>query len=161
MNCMKRHSTSLPCGNLVDGLPQRLWKTQVPWGSGFPEISKKIKFSISLSFSAGPSLPGLAIVSVWQSCGKPSTKFPHGGLVECLYFPNLLYNPYLKLRNFEKFRYFSWKSSYFRNRPVKWNPMDLALALPRLHFVTCIWIFNIFRTRNPVRSHQGDNAKLG
>ena len=22
--------------------------------------------------------------SIWQSCGEPSTKFPHGGLVECL-----------------------------------------------------------------------------
>ena len=39
-----------------------------------------------LPFFASPSLASLAIVSVWQSCGKPSTKFPHGALVECLFF---------------------------------------------------------------------------
>ena len=32
----------------------------------------------------GPTLVQIDTVSVWQSCGKPSTKFPHGGLVECL-----------------------------------------------------------------------------
>ena len=62
-----------------------------------------------VSFFAGPTLAGLATVSVilyekeeyfhstshysssretsalWQSCGKPSTKFPHRGLVEWLF----------------------------------------------------------------------------
>ena len=52
-----------------------------------------IKFSISLPFCAGPSLPGLANVSVWQSCGKPSTKFPHGGLVECLFIAHISISP--------------------------------------------------------------------
>ena len=42
------------------------------------------KFFEVVPFCAGPSLAGLATVSVWQSCGKPSTKFPHGGLVEWL-----------------------------------------------------------------------------
>ena len=31
-----------------------------------------------------------ALRVTWQSCGKPSTKFPHGGLVECLCIPGLL-----------------------------------------------------------------------
>ena len=35
----------------------------------------------------GPTLARLAMVLVWQSCGKPSTKFPHGGLVECFFIP--------------------------------------------------------------------------
>ena len=37
-----------------------------------------IKFCIGSSFSAGSSLARLARVSVWQSCGKPLTKFSHG-----------------------------------------------------------------------------------
>ena len=61
----------------------------------------------------GPTLARLAMVLVWQSCGKPSTKFPHGGLVECLYFPNLLYNSSLKLQNFENFQYFHENSHIF------------------------------------------------
>ena len=48
-----------------------------------PNMVNSIKKCIGLSFCAGPSLSGLATVSVWQSCGKPSTWFPHGGLVEC------------------------------------------------------------------------------
>ena len=34
----------------------------------------------------GASLTPIHIGSVWQACGKPSTKFPHGGLVECPFF---------------------------------------------------------------------------
>ena len=37
--------------------------------------------------------------SIWQSCGKPSTKFPHGGLVECLSSHNFL-SSLLKIQNF-------------------------------------------------------------
>ena len=44
--------------------------------------------------------------SVWQSCGKPSTKFPHGGLVECLEFN--IHLSYSNLRNLI-YLFISWK----------------------------------------------------
>ena len=55
------------------------------------------KNCISLSFCAGPGLPGLATVSVWQSCGKPSTKFLHGRLVECLFIRHISYHSFFKI----------------------------------------------------------------
>ena len=66
-----------------------------------------IKFSKVVSFFAGPSLASLAIVSVWQSCGKPSTKFPHGGLGECLCIPQFSCLSFRKIQKFRKFSIFS------------------------------------------------------
>ena len=49
---------------------------------------------------------GVPLAPVWQTCGKPSTKFPHGGLVECLFidFINFMSFAVLlsKLHIFEK-----------------------------------------------------------
>ena len=66
----------------------------------------------------GPTLACLAMVwyysplgilllyELWQSCGKPSTKFPHGGLVECLYIPDILLHSSQKIPKFRKFSIF-------------------------------------------------------
>ena len=78
---------------LIELLSYPYWSSIYAWqrllGTFHHVIEKNLdnstNFRIGLSFCAGPSLPGLATVSVWQSCGKPSTKFPHGGLVECLF----------------------------------------------------------------------------
>ena len=40
--------------------------------------------------SRGALGTGFTYAPVWQSCAKPSTKFPHGGLVECLCIPDIL-----------------------------------------------------------------------
>ena len=65
---------------------------KVFFASSYTSSSKTLSTRPNLvnvvSFFAGPSLASLAIVFVWQSCGKPSTKFPHGGLVECLFISN-------------------------------------------------------------------------
>ena len=47
----------------------------------------------------GPTLARLATVSIWKSCGKPSTKFPHGGLVECVFQKNTLQTKILSFRD--------------------------------------------------------------
>ena len=47
--------------------------------------------------------------SVWQSCGKPSTKFPHGPLVECLLISLTSFLDLLKIWKAEN----SWKSIKF------------------------------------------------
>ena len=68
-------------------------------------IDNSTKISMRSSFCAGPSLSGLGTVfSVWQSCVKPSTKFPHGGLVECLFIPYIYY-PFL-LKKIKKSYFF-------------------------------------------------------
>ena len=64
----------------------------------------------------GPTPARFAMVLVWQSCGKPSTKFPHGGLVE---FPYILYAFYLflyKIRNLWIFQNFL-ETSHFSEFP--------------------------------------------
>ena len=50
--------------------------------------------------------------SVWQACGKPSTKFPHGGLVECPSFfsRSLKFLQFLYISNFHKKWRFYWNS---------------------------------------------------
>ena len=54
-----------------------LW---VSWRRSSKTLSTRPISFTSLPFCAGPGLVGLAIVSIWHSCGKPSTKFPHGDL---------------------------------------------------------------------------------
>ena len=44
---------------------------------------------------------GIPVAPVWQSCGKPSTKFPHGALVECLIVPHMSSIPSFKTKIFE------------------------------------------------------------
>ena len=88
--------------------------------------------------------------SVWQSCGKPSTKFPHGGLVECFSIPTIYFKgcyTFLEIPFFFKNWHFFSEISFFRHSPVGWDPMDLTLALSFIHFYTNIQIFNIFWTR--------------
>ena len=53
------------------------------------KIIENIKPTTKFTDLRGASLAPIHLGSVWQSCGKPSTKFPHGGLVECLQVWNL------------------------------------------------------------------------
>ena len=55
---------------------------------------------VVVSFCAGLGLSGLITASVCTSCGKPSTWFPHGGLVECLLIKKMKFSK--KMKNFEK-----------------------------------------------------------
>ena len=75
-------------------------------------------------FFAGPSLASLAIVSVWQSCGKPSTKFPHGGLVECLSIPQLSCLSFLKNSKNSKILDIFLKILIFSKFLEIWNLME-------------------------------------
>ena len=60
-------------------------------------------FIVETTGVCGPTLARLAVVLVWQSCGKPSTKFPHGELVE---FLSLLHISFNFRRNSLKFHVF-------------------------------------------------------
>ena len=66
-------------------------------------------FMVKTTGARGPTLARLAMVLVWRACGKPSTKFPHGGLVECLFkkksISNNEENQHEKW-NFEKVEFF-------------------------------------------------------
>ena len=98
----------------------------------------------------GPKVTLIHPSSVWQACGKSSTKFPHGELVERLPTPRKCpwnFHKVFEISNFHENQYFLG-ISFLRNFPVGWDSMDLAVALPCLYFETCIWIFNIFWTRN-------------
>ena len=112
----------------------------------------------SSPFFAGPSLASLAIVSVlWQSCGKPSTKFPHGGLVECLFIQNLSFS----FKNFK----FSHLSIFPRNFHILINSqnfryiINLFVALRFPYFITSTSIFNTRLTRFSLRLHILHRAK--
>ena len=74
---------------------------------------------------------------LWQSCGKPSTKFPHGGLVECLIIPHTFYLSLKKIAN-SKFLHIFLKFLIFSKFENFRDIMDLALALPFSPFVTFI-----------------------
>ena len=100
------------------------------------------KFATSLSFCAGPSLPGLA---TGQSCGKPSTKFPHGGLVECLFIQHTSYLSLLSYLKISNFQFFHVEMLIFRNCPKPWNIIGLVVALRFWCFNTPILIFIIAR----------------
>ena len=82
----------------------------------------------------GPTLARLATVSVllsigntpalWQSCGQPSTKCPHG-LVECLFISNpflimVFFLPSIKIESFEKYR-FSRNFNFLENTEISWT----------------------------------------
>ena len=63
-----------------------------------------------------------SIVSIWQSCGKPSTKFPHGGLVERILnsthsflIPSRICLETLKNSEKSEFVAHSWFSRNFQN----------------------------------------------
>ena len=114
-------------------------------------------FCSSLPFFADPSLAGLAIVSVWQSCGKPSTKFPHRGLVECSFIENEISNKEL-LSEVEHFKNSSKIFIFLKFLKI----CDLngeALTLAFLPFITSISICNIRSTTFSVHFSQCDNAK--
>ena len=62
------------------------------------------------------SLRNTPALQLWQSCGKPSTKFPHGGLVECLFVLTFAIFLFSKLKNFHIFSRFLG-NSYFSKFP--------------------------------------------
>ena len=119
-------------------------------------LDNSTKFCIGSSKSVGPSLASLAIVSVWQSCGKPSTKFPHGGLVECLF---ISHSSELSLLEKRKFRFF-WGNSHFFKILGNLEPHQSAQALYFLKFNTFLLIFNIRSTRFSLRLYILHRAKL-
>ena len=55
---------------------------------------------------------------IWQACGKPSTKFPHRGLVECDFTPRFPYrisHSFFKINEFrEKIKIFPGKFQFFK-----------------------------------------------
>ena len=106
----------------------------------------------------GFQLAGAAPV-LWQSCGKPSTKFPHGGLVECLCIQNISYPFLFENLKFSYLSIFDRKFSYFRNFQKFWNIINLVVALRFLCFITSILIFNIRLTRFSLRLHILHHAK--
>ena len=65
-------------------------------------------FTSNITLRDGRILP-------WQSCGKPSTKFPHGGLVECIFIQNISYCFLFENLKFSYFSSFYRKFPYFRN----------------------------------------------
>ena len=71
---------------------------------------------------------GVYIAPVWQSCGKPSTMFPHGGLVECLFIQNTSSFFFLKSHLFICFhRNFSFSqfSGYLKPKSAKFYHIDI------------------------------------
>ena len=97
--------------------------------------------------------------SVWQSCGKPSTKFPHGGLVECLSIPQLSCLSFLKNSKKSKILDIFLKILIFSKFLEIWNLIDLTLEFTFLEIITSILIFNIRSTRFSVGFLQGHRAK--
>ena len=104
-----------------------------------------------------------ALPSDWQSCGKPSSKFPHGGLVECLFF--ILHISYLTfqlvLENFKfskKSRFFLELTSFLKFSK-KWYMIGLVVTLFFIRFIASIFIFNIRSTTFSVGFHEGHQAK--
>ena len=91
----------------------------------------------------GPTLARLSNVSVWQLCGKPSTKFPHGGLVECLPIPRTSYFPRLKNLFFLFFLEFRIFHNFQKNRDI----ISLVVTLRFSCLNTFILIFDIRSTR--------------
>ena len=61
----------------------------------------------------GFTLAQFDTVSVWKSCSKPSDKFPHGGMGECIFIPCTYLQSFLK--NLEISCFFIFSSSFFRN----------------------------------------------
>ena len=45
-------------------------------------VLKNISKQVNVTKKLGRFGTGIPTAPVWQSCGKPSTKFPHGGLVD-------------------------------------------------------------------------------
>ena len=77
-----------------------------------------IKFSISSPFCAGPSLPGLATVSVCRAGGKPSTWFPPGTRRAVHFIWNYLYSFLIENKIFKK----KWNCLKKKDFPLKnWN----------------------------------------
>ena len=122
------------------------------------------KFSNGSSFCAGPSLPGLATVSVWQSCGKPSTKFPHGGLVECL-----LISAFLAFSSWKLKKCFFWKFAFFQffgksATPSIWPWHYIFYSLSHLYWsLICalqgfLWVFLKVTHQNLVNSTKFDQC---
>ena len=101
---------------------------------------------------------GFPLAPVWQSCGKPSTKFPHGGLVECLFIPHTSYLSLSRNSKFQIFRYFL-ENSHFFEISGNLEPHGSGAGIVFLHFITFILIFNIRSTRFSVRFLQGHRAK--
>ena len=106
------------------------------------------KFCVSSSFSAGPSLPGLATVSVLEAGGKPSTWFPHGGLVECL-LKKIKFSKQIKnLKKILKFLKIFKNLHFFKNfRKLKYHrpgrDIDIFICY-WLHINLQDTIYNIF-----------------
>ena len=71
----------------------------------------------------------LPLYESWQSCGKPSTKFPHGGLVECLIIPFFSHLSLSRIQNFHIFL-FVLGNSHFLNFPKTLSSYSI------LHFIT-------------------------
>ena len=126
-------------------------------------ITKNKYFMVKTISVRGPTLARLAMVLVllsigntpalWQSCGKPSTRFPHGGRVECLFIWHFQFLNFLEfLWNFKCQENHDFSLNLiFWNFQNCWNIMGLVVALPSLSFITSILISSIFRTRNPRR----------
>ena len=68
------------------------------------------------------------IVRLWQSCGKPSTKFPHEELVECLFIPCTSYISPLKTPKCSCFIIFIFEILVFSKFQKFWDIMDSTLA---------------------------------
>ena len=97
--------------------------------------------------SRGALGTGFTYAPVWQSGGKPSTKFPHGGLVECPHHRIHLLYFYFKNPSFFIFPNFFIKLLSFSKFLKIWNLIDLALAFAFLGITISIFIFNIRSTR--------------
>ena len=113
-----------------------------------------IKFSKVVPFSAGPSLASLAIVSVWQSCGRPSTNFPHGELDEFLLMSRPFYIFLLKNLKLSFFLFFLEMPIFPKFLEI-WNTINLARAFALSDFITSISIFDIRSTRFSVGFLEG------
>ena len=93
---------------------------------------------------------GIPIAPVWQSCGQPSTKFPHGELVECVFVSTSSYLSVFEVQNFQFFLFFL-RNSHFSKFPKNWDIINLVVVLRFSHFNTFISIFNIRSTRFSLR----------
>ena len=112
--------------------------------------------------SRGALGTGFTYALVWQSCGKPSTKFPHRWLVECLFIQLSSYR--VLLQNF-KFPYLSdfSKLTYFRNFHKFWDVINLDVVLRFSCSNTFILIFKIRLVRYSVgflRVHRAKHCEL-
>ena len=84
----------------------------------------RVIFMVTCICVRGSTLARLAMVLVWQSCGKPSTKFPHGGLVECPSIPQLSCLSFWKIQKKSKIIDIFFKILIFSKFLEIWNLME-------------------------------------